>query len=474
MGGPAALIIDQGTHATRAMVMAADGQIRHSAFADVSLFRLSDTRVEQDAEEILSSVHRTVARVLKESAAGRLEIDAAGLATQRSSVVAWDRETGNPLSPVISWQDCRVGRWLNQFRKDASRIQQLSGLPLSPHYGAGKLRWLLDNVPAIKTAHMTGRLVWGPLAGFLIFHLVKNRPYLVDHANAQRTQLWNIQTRNWDDELITLFQLPKGNLPTCMPVCGYYGKLTAADIPLRVVSGDQGAAYFSMGRMNVHKVLINIGTGAFLLAPTGEKPVYRQRLLSGLVASEEGRAEYVLEGTVNGAGAALDWAQKKWGIRNLSENLPDWLSRETRLPVFLNAVGGIGSPWWRADMASRLIGDGETWQRAVAVAESILFLIQSNLDAMAAAGCDIKQLVVTGGLARLDGLCRRLADLSGKPVYRPAETEATVRGTAWLVFGRPKRWPKSGRGRWFAPLANAPLKERYFRFCTEMKRTENR
>lgn len=473
MDGPAALIIDQGTHATRAMVVNAKGQIRHSAFAEISLFRLRDTCVEQNGEEILASVVRTLNRVLKEAAAQRLEIHAAGLSTQRSSVVAWDRKTGDLLSPVISWQDRRAGPWLNQFRKDAPRIQHLSGLPLSPHYGAGKLKWLLDNVGAVKTAHQAGRLAWGPLAGFLVFHLLKNRPYRVDHANAQRTQLWNLRTRNWDNELISLFQLPGGTLPDCMPVCSHSGNLNAADIPLSVVSGDQGAAYYSMGRMSAHTAIINIGTGAFILAPTGNNPVYHSRLLSGLVSSRDNSAEYVLEGTVNGAGAALDWAEKTWGIQNPTEKLPIWLSREAPVPLFINAVGGIGSPWWRADLPPRLIGEGEPWQQAVAVMESILFLIQANLDMMMTAGCDIKRLIATGGLARLDGLCRRLADLSGMPVYRPAETEATVRGTAWLVFGGPGHWPKPGRGRWFAPVANDPLKERYIRFCKEMNRTES-
>lgn len=472
MTDSAALIIDQGTHATRAMVVGADGRVHASDFEEVALIRRGKVRVEQAGEEILASVLRTMAAALKKAAAGRLDIGVAGLATQRSSVLAWDRKTGKVLSPVISWQDRRVGPWLNQFQGEASWVQRLSGLPLSPHYGAGKLRWLLDNVPSVGAAHRRGRLAWGPLAGFLVFHLVKNKPYVVDHANAQRTQLWNLETRDWDEALLSLFKLPGDSLPACLPVCGRYGKLEAADIPLCTVGGDQGGAFFSMGRMSAHSALLNIGTGAFVLASTGGNPVDHPGLLAGLVASDEGRGEYVLEGTVNGAGAALDWAKRAWKLPDLKKKLPEWLNGEVDCPVFLNAVGGVGSPWWRADMPSRLIGTGEPWRRAVSVAESVVFMIQANLDAMTTAGRDIKRLVVTGGLSRLDGVCRRLADLSQNPVYRPAETEATVRGTAWLAFGRPKRWPKPGRGRWFHPAADEALLVRYRLFREEMERSE--
>jgi glycerol kinase len=462
------LIIDQGTHATRAMAVDRTGRVRLSAVEAVSLFRLGDTQVEQSGAEILASVERTVREVLTDAAAKRFDIMGAGLATQRSSIVAWDRESGIPVSPIISWQDRRMSAWLARFYDHGPEVRRLSGLPLSPHYGASKLKWLFDQLPVVRAADKRGTLAWGPLASFLLFHLLRESPYLIDHANAQRTQLWNLETRSWDSTLMTLFQLPPASFPACRPVCFQYGRLKAADIPLTVVSGDQNAAFFSLGNPVDRTAQVNLGTGAFILQSTGDHPVSHPRLLSGIAASTENSTQYVLEGTVNGAGAALEWAGTSWNIPHLFQRLPGWLSQDAKVPVFINAIGGLGSPWWRPEATTYLVGDGTSRERVVAVAESILFLIQANLDTLMQSGCDIDRLTITGGLARIDGMCRRLADLSGRSVYRPAETEATVRGTAWLTFGRPGHWPRPGRGRWFRPAMNGALTDRYVLFCDEV------
>jgi len=465
------LVLDQGTHATRAMVLDGRGRVRASDMVPVSLVRRGDSHVEQDGLEILASVRHSLSSVLKAAGKDRLEIARAGIATQRSSVLAWDRETGEPLSPVISWQDRRAARSLSPLAGKADLIHRLSGLPLSPHYGAGKLRWLMENVPAVRAARDAGCLAWGPLASFLLFHLLEGRVHLVDDANAQRTQLWNIHSRDWDERLLSLFGLPADPLPVCRPVMDAYGRLQAADIPLAAVTGDQNAALFSLGRLPAHTALVNLGTGAFILSPTGSRPLTDSRLISSLVLSDAGGATYVLEGTVNGAGAALDWAANHLGIAPPYAHLPEWLGRGGAPPLFINAVGGLGSPWWRPQgVRSRWIGDGSPSQRILAVVESIVFLIQANLDLMTARGCDIRILTVTGGLARLDGVCERLSLLSRRPVYRPAETEATVRGTAWLAAGRPAAWPRPGRGKWFRPRPDAALSRRYERFIGELGR----
>jgi glycerol kinase len=317
----------------------------------------------------------------------------------------------------------------------------------------------------VKQALDEGRLAWGPLAAFLLYHLLKTSPYVVDHANAQRTQLWHLATRNWDPMLLDLFGIPPDSLPETLPTCHNYGRLAAADVPLTAVSGDQTAAFFSLGRPKADTVAINIGTGAFVLAATGRKPIRHSTLLSGLLSSSSGKTEYAMEGTVNGAGAAFSWAAKEWQMPDLVLRMPEFFRRPETPPIFLNAVGGLGSPWWRADVSSVFDGEGAFSGRAVAVAESILFLIQANLDTLAAADLGANRLRMTGGLAHLDGLCQRMADLSGIEVYRPANTEATIRGAAWLAFQRPRRWPKPGRGHFFEPRENNGLQDRYKQFC---------
>jgi glycerol kinase len=191
-------------------------------------------------------------------------------------------------------------------------------------------------------------------------------------------------------------------------------------------------------------------------------------LLSSVVYRDADRTLYVLEGTVNGAGVALRWAEQEWGLRDVEAQLPAWLARSGDIPLFLNGIAGLGAPFWVADFPSRLIGDGEPWQKTCAVVESIVFLLQVNFETMQKMAPTPKRLLVTGGLAQLDGLCQRLADLSGLPVYRPAEHEATARGTAYLLAGFPENWPEEKPGASFAPIPNPGLTRRYKDWRAEM------
>lgn len=455
------LVIDQGTLATRALILDEKGNVKTSAFQNIQLKRHGSDFIEQDAEEIVDSMQRVIREVLNDSAVRRAGVAQAGLATQRSSVVAWDKRNGIPLGPLLSWQDRRAANWLKKFNIHAEKIKKHTGLPLSPHYGASKLRWCLDHMPPVSQAYRDGYLAFGPVASFLIFHLLQGNPLLVDHANASRTQLWNIQTRDWDPWLLDLFGIPLKALPDCRPISQRYGLLRMADIPLTAVNGDQTSAIYSLGQPNQDTAIVNIGTGAFIMLPTGKNLVQHPSLLSGLARSGEDWGEYIIEGTVNGAGAALNWAANEWKLPGIIRCLSGWLSREGEIPLFINTIGGLGSPWWRSGPAPAVLGDSEPWEKAVGIAESIVFLLQANLDTMLKTDLFIDKLQVSGGLSHLDGICQRLADLSQRPVYRPAETEATARGIAWLAAGCPIHWPKPGRGRLFKPQRNEALDERY-------------
>jgi glycerol kinase len=455
------LVIDQGTLATRALILDENGSVKTSAFQKIHLQRHGSELVEQDAEEIIESMQRVIRKVLNDSVVRRTGVAQAGLATQRSSVVAWDKRNGKPLGPLLSWQDRRAADWLKKFNPYAEKIKKHTGLPLSPHYGASKFRWCLEHMPAVCKAYRDNYLALGPLASFLLFHLLRGNPLLVDHANASRTQLWNIQTRDWDPWLLDLFGVPIKALPDCRPICQNYGFLQMADIPLTAVNGDQTSAIYSLGRPSLKTAIVNIGTGAFILLPTGKKLFHQPSLLSGLARSNEKWGEYIIEGTVNGAGAAINWAENELNLPGMIRSLSDWLSREGEIPLFINTIGGLGSPWWRPGPAPTILGDSEPWQKAVGVAESIVFLLQANLDTMLKTDLLISKLQVSGGLSHLDGICQRLTDLSQRPVYRPAETEATARGIAWLAAGCPLHWTKPGHGRLFKPQSNDALAERY-------------
>jgi glycerol kinase len=300
--------------------------------------------------------------------------------------------------------------------------------------------------------------------------LLKERPLLVDPANAARTLLWNLATLNWDPRLTGLFGVPMECLPRCVASRHGYGTLEAGgrEIPLTLVNGDQSAALYAYGQPYPNTGYINLGTGAFVLRTLGQYPGHHPRLLTSVALHDGVEVTYVMEGTVNGAGSALAWIGQQLGLAHVEQQLAQWLARPEEPPLFLNGIAGLGSPFWQPEFTSRFVGEGEDWQKVVAVAESIVFLLQANLDEMKRLASPFEQLFVTGGLSAIDALCQRLADLSSLPVYRPAEHEATARGTAFVLARCPTDWPETEFGVWFKPGANDALRARYQRWRAAM------
>ena len=468
---PLHLCLDQGGHASRALVFDRRGVVQAGALREVAVREPQPAWVEQDPEELVASLKTAMNAAVTSLGARAGQVVNAGIATQRSSIVCWDRQTGEALSPVISWQDRRAQEWLGQFSAQAPEVHRRTGLMLSPHYGASKLRWCLDHLPAVATARRAGRLAMGPLASFLLFRLLDEKPFVADPANAARTLLWNLRMLDWDPWLLELFGVPVEALPRCVPTRHGFGMLRVHEqrLPLTIATGDQSAALFALGAPAPDTVYVNLGTGAFMQRVFPQPPDVAG-LLTSVVYRDEGRSYYVLEGTVNGAGTALRWAEQEWGLDDIEARLPAWLARDGDIPLFLNGVAGLGAPFWVADFPSRLIGSGEPWQKTCAVVESIVFLLQTNLEVVQKISPASKRLLITGGLARLDGLCQRLADLSGLPVYRPAEHEATARGTAYQLAGFPENWPEEKPGDGFRPKPNPGLARRYKDWRAEMNR----
>ena len=467
------LCIDQGGHASRVLVFDQQGDLVTQAFQDIEARHTAEGYIEYDAAELLNSIQIPLRTVLTELNDRLHDIKAAGLATQRSNVVCWDHNTGEALSPIISWQDRRGAAQLAPLQPHAAQILSTSGLFLTPHYGASKLRWCLDNLPAVQEALAEQRLSFGPMASFLTRHLVQEQPHITDPVNAARTQLLNLQTVDWDTTLLELFDVPREPLPECVPSLHPFGMLLeAATIPLRLVSGDQAAAMYAYGELQPNTAYLNVGTGAFLSRPSGEVRISGRRLLTSLILQNANETEYVLEGTANGAGSALEWFADEYVIPDLMQQLPNWLQEPTDPDVlFLNGISGLGAPFWIADFPSRFEGKADPRARAMAVVESIVFLIQASLDEMLKLASPPEQIQITGGLSHLDGLCQRLADLSGLPVYRPLQCEATGRGTAYLLADTPHHWPEENPGEWFESMDNPLVKQAYQRWLELMLQT---
>jgi len=489
------LAIDQGTHASRACLFDEAGNLVNEQVKEIALRRINHSHIEQDADEIVRSVIDVVQKLiddlnnhLKDNPSSETSdppvIMSCGIATQRSSVVAW-REDGTALSPVLSWQDTRGADQLAELKPAENDIQRLSGLPLSAHYGASKMHYLLNSAACRDVAHNELRL--SPLVSYLLFHLLDNHPYIVDHTNAQRTQLFDLNDQNWSPRLSSLFQVPLNTLPACVPVLSTnsspHGTLLDTAIPVTAICGDQNAAIFGAGALSSDSALVNFGSGAFILSLITN---YREseKLLNTIAFSECNEVLYAREGTVNGAGSALDWLEDRHGSPDIWQQLPAWLDEIKQPPVFINTIGGLGSPWWNrdidagfyatADMVNRSgqhLSQPDLAMQAVAVIESIVFLICNNLEIIQSEQ-PVSLLRVSGGLSRLDGLCQKLADLAGLNVKRINIKETTARGTAWLAAGQPEHW-SDATTETFSPTNAGTLKERYTLFNKRLDKLLN-
>jgi len=467
------LAIDQGGHASRALVFDRTGRQVAEAFASVSTYRSGTDRVEHSADEVVESIRTVLADVCQVLGSDVHRLAAAGLATQRSSIVCWDKRSRAALSPVLSWQDRRNPALLKDWQSRSDEIRHITGLPLSPHYGASKFRWCLDEIPAVRDAAAHSQLLAGPLASWLLQQLLPGEPAVVDPANASRTLLWDITTGHWSQTMLTLAGIPESVLPRCVPTHHAYGTLAlpGRNVPLIACTGDQSAVPFAYGRPDGHTLHLNIGTGAFLQCVSANAGQSTPLLRGVLAAGPEG-IRYSLEGTVNGAGSALSWLDDQTGLDDHRAALS--LTRQNAaglaIPVFLNGVSGVGSPFWIPQLASRFLDDVTDEQAKVAgVIESIAFLVAANATEMLRLEPGLTRIVAAGGLSQSDYLCGCIADLCGLVVERSSLREATATGLAFLVAGMPDAWSPAATFESFAPTPNALLEGRRQRWLAAMQ-----
>jgi glycerol kinase len=462
---PYALVIDQGGHSTRALVFDSELDIVAQSQYSIQTFHPQPRFAEHDAAKVAESLQFVLTEIASQLGSEVNHIQSAGLACQRSSIVCWDKQTGEVLTPVISWQDSRGHLYLNQLQAEQESIQQKTGLRLSPHYGASKIRWCLDNVPEVKAAYESGSLVTGSLVAWLAAQLTGNTQAHVDAVNAARTLLMNLSTRQWDEELCNLFGVPKSVLPHIADNNAYYGEieLDGHAVPLCYATGDQSAALFALGEPDPEVLYLNIGSGAFLQRVCEGKIPQVEGLLNSLTECASGKQLYSLEATINGAANALDWLAERDSV-DVMLQLDEWL-QETTDALFINAVGGLAAPWWRDDLESCFVNDTDTRSRAIAVIESVVFLVIVNMERMEDVLGEPDRIVASGGLSQLDGLCSRIASLTGISVYQMKELEATATGVARRLLPEIEREP----GEYiFAPEDISGLTDRYTAWKSQM------
>ena len=465
--------IDQGTQSSRVIVFDKQGDIVSRAQIKVGIHTLTNRFVEQDGEEILQSIETCLESVFREIKSH--SIRTAGLATQRSSVIAWDKQTGENFSQLISWRDRRAADFVATLGVHETVIERKSGLKLTAYYGASKLRWLLQNNQNVRLALKNNRLNIGPLATYLINHLCQNHPYLIDHANALRMQLMNSSSLRWDKDLCDWFDVPAKLLPEPVATNRYYGSLTQTDIPLNAVNGDQTAVMYSLGHIQPGEILVNLGTGGFVLCPVDHETTIPDGLLGGLSMSRDHAVTRLIEGTINGCGSALNWYKKS--IQYSEQfNLDACIKSSHGKLMFMNGVNGLGSPIW-SDIDSQFIHsesfvqvENPVLEQAVAaIIESILFLVRLNITKMSEA-VTLRSIRLSGGLANSQALCQQLANLCDLEVSRPDITEATARGIAWLGSRLADGWPAGAGTITFKPHPEKKLEQRYQSFIRMLYR----
>jgi glycerol kinase len=436
------LAIDAGTTSTRAAVFDLGGRIVASCSEELTQHYPRPGWVEHDAGEIWA---RTLAcaRAAAETAGGE-GIAAIGITNQRETIVFWDRATGEPLAPAIVWQDRRTADACAALRAAGAEapVQAKTGLLLDPYFSATKIRWALENWPAVKDAADEGRLAVGTVDSYLIFRLTEGRRHVTDATNASRTLLMDIRTCAWDTGLVSLFGVPADALPEIVDSAGPLGETALiADrrIPIAGCAGDQQAAAIGQGCLKPGAVKSTYGTGAFLLAHAGATPpASSNRLLSTVAWRIDGAPAYALEGSIFVAGSAVKWLRDALGIIGaasetaaLAASVPD-----SGGAVFVPAFVGLGAPWWRPEARGLISGISSGTTRAHIVRACLEAMSNQTadlLDAIRRDGVNPGLLRVDGGMVANDWLCQDLADMLAVTVERPVVIETTALGAAMLA-----------------------------------------
>jgi glycerol kinase len=448
------LALDQGTTSSRAILFDRDGRICGVAQKEFAQIFPQAGWVEHDATEIWASQIGVAVEALAREHVSVADVAAVGITNQRETTVIWDRATGVPIHNAIVWQDRRTADFCEQLKADGAgaTIQAKTGLLIDAYFSASKIRWLLDNVPGARARAEAGQLAFGTIDSWLIWNLTRGAYHVTDVSNASRTMLFNIHTLTWDEELLRLFQVPASVLPDVRSSSEEYGRVAASEslggVPIAGIAGDQQAALFGQMCREPGMSKNTYGTGCFLLQNVGTSPIAsRQQLVSTVAWQIGGRTEYALEGSVFIGGAVVQWIRDGLHlVRTAADVEPLAASVADNGGVYLvPAFAGLGAPHWDPYARGTIVGitRGTTAGHiARAAIESIAYQVADLLDAMAAdAGIALTELRVDGGAAANNALLQFQSDLLGVPVVRPAVTETTALGAAYLAGLAVKFWP---------------------------------
>jgi glycerol kinase len=447
------LALDQGTTSTRALVYDEAGRCLGSAAQEIRQHYPRPGWVEHDPEEIWGSAAAVVPQALAAAGVRPAQLAAVGLTNQRETAVLWERGSGRPVARAIVWQDRRTGDFCRQRQADEPWIYRRTGLVLDPYFTATKLRWLLEQDPALRARAEAGALACGTVDSWLIWRLTGGRVHATDVTNASRTLLLDLRKVAWDEELCRYFGVSAALLPEVRPSAGDFGATAGLDflpdgLPIAGVAGDQQAALFGQRAFAAGEGKCTYGTGAFFLLHTGDRPVAsRHRLLTTLAATTDGEPQYALEGSVFVAGAAVQWLRdglKLFAQAPAVEALAEQSDPEQPV-LFVPGFVGLGAPHWVPEARGVLFGltRGTTAADVSrATLEGVALQVADLIEAAGKdAGAALRALRVDGGMARNAWFLQCQADLLGLPVLQSPQSESTGLGAALLAGLRAGVWP---------------------------------
>ena len=457
------MALDAGTTSNRCILFDQEGRVRAAAQKEFPQIFPKPGWVEHDAREIWATQLGVAVEAMGKIGATAADIAAIGITNQRETTVVWDRATGEPVYNAIVWQCRRTSAYCDELkaRGYAEAIRRKTGLVVDAYFSGPKIRWILDNVPGARRRAEAGELLFGTVETWLIWLLTGGRVHVTDYSNASRTMLFNINTLDWDEELLDLMDIPRSMLPTPVPSSQVYGETDPGffgrSIPIAGAAGDQQAALFGQACFTPGQAKNTYGTGCFLLMNTGDKPVFSSSGLVTTVAWGLGnRVSYALEGSIFVAGAAIQWLRDEMRLIDSAADSEYHAGKvaDTAGCYVVPAFTGLGAPYWDQYARGAIVGltRGVNKNHIIrATLESIAYQVNDVLKAMQSdSGIRLAGLRADGGASANNLLMQLQADITQAPIHRPRCVETTAMGAAYLAGLAVGYWnsPEEVRQNW--------------------------
>ena len=436
------MALDAGTTSNRCILFEKDGTIASIAQKEFTQYFPQPGWVEHDADEIWSTQLGVAVEAMSKIGASAEDIAAIGITNQRETTIVWDKTTGEPVCPAIVWQCRRTAEFCDELKAQGytDTIRKKTGLIIDAYFSATKIRWILDHVEGAREKAEAGELLFGTVETWLIWKLTKGKVHVTGYSNAARTMLFNINTLEWDQEILDLLKIPRSMLPQPMPSSCVYGETAApffgGPIPIGGAAGDQQSALFGQACFHPGTVKNTYGTGCFLLMNTGEKPVFSD---NGLLTTIAWGLDYALEGSIFVAGSAIQWLRDEL---RLIDSVADseYMAKkveDTNGCYVVPAFTGLGAPHWDPYARGTIVGitrGVNKYHLIRATLESLAYQVNDVIRAMEAdSDISLTSLRVDGGASANDFLMQIQADIMGAPVKRPKCIETTAMGAAYLA-----------------------------------------